>query len=121
MTATAAMLFVPIFFRTRLAKPKLIAIMGMTSLASTIYMLVMVPSKGKQPPAKTLAKGIKDPLEFSPMQRWVPLLNAPAAALVFLLGLEFKDHPRVHDGFWLICSLPIGEHVPVRLTNGLRF
>jgi hypothetical protein len=120
MTATAAMLFVPIFFRTRLAKPKLIAIMGMTSLASTIYMLVMVPTKGKQPPAKSLAKGIKDPLEFSPMQRWVPLLNGPAAALVFLLGLEFKDHPRVHDGFWLICSLPLGEHVPVTLRNDLR-
>jgi len=117
MAATSGTLFAPIFYRTRLSKPKYLAAMGITSLILTIYMLVLIPNRGRRIPTKGVKLVRQDLVELTPLQRYVPYLNAILAALVGYSGLEFKDSPRVHDGFWMICFVPLVMYIGIQMAR----
>ena len=103
------MFFIPIFYKTELYRPKLLAVMGIMSLALTMYMLVLIPNRGKGNGTKGKRLLKEESLHLSLLQRYIPSLNATLAAVVAVAGLEFKGSPRVHAGYWVICCVPLSK------------
>ena len=95
---------------SRLLQVKLISVLSMTSLIATAYILVFVPNTR---PASSKKASSRRQLasEPGPVHHYIEYLNGGLSLLIGLNAISFKDKPGVHEGFWLLCFLPVGEHL----------
>ena len=102
------MAYLPALITTRLGQVTLVSLLCMTSLIATVYILVFVPNSQPKPLKK--AKSIRhlEP-ESGPVRQYISYLNGALSLLCALNCITFRDKRGVHDGFWLLCLLPIGR------------
>ena len=94
---------------SRLLKARIISLLSMTSLIATAYTLIFVPNTR---PASSKKASFRRQLatEPGPVNQYIGYLNGGLSLLIVLNAISFKDKGGVHEGFWLLCFLPFGEH-----------
>ena len=94
---------------SRLLQVKLISVLSMTSLIATAYILIFVPNTR---PASSKKASSRRQLasELGPVHKYIGYLNGGLSLLIGLNAISFRDKRGVHEGFWLLCFLPVGEH-----------
>ncbi len=77
----------------------------MSSLVATAYILVFIPNT-----RANKLNGVKSrhQPEQGPFDNYVSYLNGGLSFLIAVNASVFKDKRGVHEGFWLLCLLPIG-------------
>jgi hypothetical protein len=105
LVMTCLALYLPILVAACRAPPRYVAIMGITSLLATAYNLVLIPNKhgGRDPLAKFAAS--RD-LELSPLQQYLPYLNAVLALLVGISCNSWIHETGIYQAFWLVGWMP---------------
>ena len=93
---------------SRLVQAKLISLLCITSLVATTYILVFVPNARLSPPIRSKSKRKLEP-ESGPVHQYIVYLDGALSLVCALYSITFKDRQGVHDGFWLLCLLPIGK------------
>lgn len=101
------MAYIPALIMSRLVQAKLISLLCITSLIATAYILVFVPNTRLSPPIRAKSKR-KLELESRPFHQYIVYLDGALSLVCALNSITFKDRRGVHDGFWLLCLLPIG-------------
>jgi len=86
---------------------KLISLLSMSSLIATAYILVFVPNtrankSNSEEPRKQLQS------ERGPIHKYISHLNGGLSLLIATNAFGFRDKRGVHEGFWLLCLLPVG-------------
>ncbi len=81
----------------------------MTSLMATAYILVFIPNTRPASSKQASSRRQLAP-EPSPVHKYIGYLNGGLSLLIGLNAISFKDKRGVHEGFWLLCFLPVGEH-----------
>lgn len=94
---------------SRLLQVKLISVLSMTSLIATAYILVFVPNT-RTPSSKKASSQRQLASELGPVHQYIEYLNGGLSLLIGLNAISFRDKQGVHEGFWLLCFLPVGEH-----------
>ena len=94
---------------SRLLQVKLISVLSMTSLIATAYILIFVPNT-RNPSSKKASSQRQLTPEPSPVHQYIEYLNGGLSLLIGLNAISFRDKQGVHEGFWLLCFLPVGEH-----------
>ena len=102
------MAYIPALIMSRLVQTKLISLLCMTSLIATAYILVFVPNTRLSPPIRAKSKRRLEP-ESGPVHQYIVYLDGALSLVCSLNAITFKDRRGVHDGFWLLCLLPIGK------------
>ncbi|KAL6715082.1 hypothetical protein ACLMJK_007343 [Lecanora helva] len=100
--------YLPTLIRPSLLSAKLISLLSMTSLIATAYILIFIPNTRPDKSRRQLS-GHKIELKAGPIQQHLGYLNGGLSLLIALNALAFKDKGGVHDGFWLLCLLPLGK------------
>lgn len=93
---------------SHLLSAKLISLLSMSSLVATAYILIFVPNTRLDDPKTEKPRGQLQP-ETGPVQKYISYLNGGLSLLIALNAIGFKDKKGVHEGFWLLCMLPISE------------
>lgn len=93
---------------SRLISAKLISLLSMSSLIATAYILMFIPNTratqfGSKKPGQQLQP------EQGPIHKYISYLNGGLSLLIAFNSLSFRDKRGVHEGFWLLCLLPVGE------------
>ncbi|MCJ1355128.1 MAG: hypothetical protein MMC33_005119 [Icmadophila ericetorum] len=98
------MTYIPalLFFTNRPAQ--LLSVCCVTSLICTAYIL-FIPNTKSRPTSYTDRTKWEKP-ELSPLQKYLPWLNAVLAGVLACYALPVKWKNETHDGFWLLCALP---------------
>ena len=99
VTVCSFLPFLPSFIKSSALQPRILAILGITSVFTTAYILVFIPT-----PKQSQIRGRTSAL--TPMQRYLPYLNGILSLLIGVNGLSWKDRLGVHDGFWILSWLP---------------
>ncbi len=47
-----------------------------------------------------------------PLERSIDYLNSGLSLLLLLNAFSYRGKQGVHEGFWLICTLPVGGSFP---------
>lgn len=91
-----------------IVQAKLVSLLCMTSLLATAFILAFVPNTRSQRPNGAKSKR---QLEFNsgPVHQYIGYLNCALSLLCALNSITFRDKQGVHDGFWLLCLLPVGR------------
>ena len=84
----------------------------MTSLVASAYILVFVPNS-RSDKSKVEDSRHDLQLERGPVKRYVAYLNGGLSLLIALNSIGFKGKKGVHEGFWLLCLLPLGRFLHV--------
>lgn len=110
--------YIPALIMSRLLQAKIISVLSMTSLLATAYTLVFVPhtrpaSSKKGSSRRQLAT------EPGPVHQYIGYLNGGLSLLIGLNAISFKDKGGVHEGFWLLCFLPIVSFSIIMLARRL--
>ncbi|KAL9636337.1 MAG: hypothetical protein Q9164_002883 [Protoblastenia rupestris] len=104
----AATTFIPALLMSPLFQVKLICLFSMTSLIATAYILVFVPntkdSAGDGPYSTQILSA--DP-KLGPLKQYLSFLNGGLSLLLSLNAYPLKGKSGVHEGFWVLCFLPI--------------
>lgn len=112
----SAMAFLPALIMSQLLQAKLVALLAMTSLVATAYILMFLPVSKSEPANYNQIKRRFEP-EPGPLRRFLPYLNGGLSLLIGVHAVTFKNKPGVHDGLWVLCVLPAGEfHRPFQLV-----
>lgn len=94
---------------SRLLQVKLISLLSMTSLIATAYILVFVPNTRAESPERARSRReVQSKPEQGPVHKYISYLNGGLSLLIALNAMSFKDKQGVHEGFWLLCLLPVG-------------
>lgn len=88
--------------KCRAFQPKLLCILSITTIFSTAYILVFIPT------AKGRGTGSSSSPKLSPVQKYLPYLVGILSLLIGVNGMGWKDRIGVHDGFWILSWLPAG-------------
>ena len=94
---------------SRLLQAKIISVLSMTSLIATAYTLIFVPNT-RPASSKKASSRRQLAAEPGPVHQYIGYLNGGLSLLIGLNAISFKDKRGVHEGFWLLCFLPVGEH-----------
>ena len=90
---------------SHLLRAKLLCLLSMTSLACTAYILYCKPIPQVVPSDRNqLAQRLES--ESGPFDRYLSYLNGGLSVLILLSSVALRDERGVHDGFWLLCTLP---------------
>lgn len=100
------MAYIPALITSRLVQARLVSLLCMTSLIATAYMLAFVPNVRPKPPNRVKSKRGLEP-ESGPVHQYISYLNGALSLLCALNSITFRDKRGVHDGFWLLCLLPV--------------
>ena len=93
---------------SRLVQVALVSLVCMTSLIATAYILAFVPNSKPKPLDQ--AKSMRQPEpDVGPVRQYIGYLNGALSLLCALNCTTLRDKQGVHDGFWLLCLLPIGR------------
>ena len=101
------MAYIPALITSRLVQARLVSLLCMTSLIATAYILAFVPNVRPKPPNRVKSKRKSEP-ESGPVRQYISYLNGALSLLSALNSITFRDKRGVHDGFWLLCLLPVG-------------
>ena len=94
---------------SRLLQAKIISVLSMTSLIATAYTLIFIPNT-RPASSKKASSRRQVATEPGPVHQYIGYLNGGLSLLIGLNAISFKDKGGVHEGFWLLCFLPVGEH-----------
>ncbi|KAI1630038.1 hypothetical protein EDD37DRAFT_645763 [Exophiala viscosa] len=96
----------------------LLCLLSITSLASSSYIMFFVPTSTSQSPsvAERSAPNLGSRAEAarrkftlsdqSPINQYLPYLNASIDALLFLASMAYRSRTNVPEGLWLFLLLP---------------
>ena len=113
---SSGLLFLPSIMKSSALQAKLLGFLSLTSILATAYTLLFIPTgAGRNASTKTFFRSSG----LTPVQKYLPILNAALSFLVGLNGLSWHGRPGVHDGFWILSWLPIGNYPALRLQNPL--
>ncbi|KAL2051593.1 hypothetical protein ABVK25_008007 [Lepraria finkii] len=100
--------YIPALIMSRLLQVKLISLLSMTSLIATAYILVFVPNTRAESPERAKSRReVQSKPEKGPVHKYIGYLNGGLSLLIALNAMSFKDKQGVHEGFWLLCLLPV--------------
>ncbi|KAM0806056.1 hypothetical protein BDR22DRAFT_528 [Usnea florida] len=100
------MAYIPALITSGFVQAKLISLLCITSLVATTYILVFVPNTRLSPPIRSKSKRKLEP-ESGPVHQYIVYLDGALSLGCALNSITFKNRRGVHDGFWLLCLLPI--------------
>lgn len=92
-------------FTSQLMQARLLCCFSITSLTCTAYILMFVPNVRFKPRSGGLAKNQPEPGPRLLHQLMSPL-NGGLSILILLNAFTIKGQDGVHEGFWLLCTLP---------------
>ena len=93
---------------SRLLSVKVISILSMSSLVATAYILIFIPT-ARSDEGRIEQPRTQPQLRASPVQKYIGYLNGTLSILIAFNAIGFKGKRGVHEGFWLLCILPLGE------------
>ena len=102
------MAYIPTLITSRLVQAKLASLLCITSLIATAYILAFVPTTGSKSPNRVKSRRQLEP-ESGPIRRYISYLNGALSLVCALNFITFKEKVGVHDGFWVLCLLPVGR------------
>ena len=102
------MAYIPTLIMSNLVQAKLVSLLCMTSLIATAYILVFIPNTRPESPNRVKLKKQLEP-ESGPIRQYISYLNGALSLVCALNSITFRDKRGVHDGFWVICLLPVGR------------
>lgn len=93
-------------------RAKVICLLSITSLLSSAYILMYKPIA--QPvPANPNQLGQQIESGFRSKDRYLNYLNGGLSVLVLFNAGALKEEEGVHDGFWLLCTLPARKSIKI--------
>ena len=92
---------------SRLIQVKIVDLLAITSLVCTGHILISMPNS-KPPEAHLSYLGRPLGPDAGPLERCIDYLNSGLSLLVLLNAFSYRGKQGVHEGFWLICTLPAG-------------
>ena len=105
------MTFVPALITSRLWQAKLTSLLAIMSLSTTAYILIFLPNPKPESASRrqnALSKLHMKP-EPGPIHKYLSYLNGGLSLVIGLSAITLKSKPGVHENFWVLCILPIGE------------
>ena len=102
------MAYIPTLIMSTFVQAKLVSLLCMTSLITTAYILAFVPNTRPKSLNRSKPKRQLEP-DQGPVRQYISYLNGALSLLCALNCITFRDRRGVHDGFWLLCLLPIGR------------
>ena len=102
------MAYIPTLITSGIVQAKLVSLLCMTSLLATAYILAFVPNTRPQSPNGAKSKR-QSASNSGPVHQYIGYLNGALSLLCALNSITFRDKRGVHDGFWLLCLLPVGR------------
>ena len=93
---------------SRIISAKLISLLSISSLLATAYILIFTPNtRTDDGKAETSRQKLQpDP---GPIRKYIGYLNGGLSILIAIDAFGFKGKKGVHEGFWLLCFLPVGR------------
>lgn len=104
MVGTAVAAFLPSLWTSSLLSVKIVDLLAIASLSCTAYSLM---SMGPNDAVVANARKTRSNGAQGPMTRYIDFLNGGLSFLVSLNALSFRGRHGVHEGFWLLCVLPL--------------
>ncbi|CAF9910209.1 MAG: hypothetical protein ALECFALPRED_006419 [Alectoria fallacina] len=104
----SAMTYIPTLIMPGLGQAKLVSLLCMTSLIATAYILALAPNTRPESPNGAKSKRSLE-VKPGPVHQYISYLNCALSLLCALNANNFRDKQGVHDGFWLLCLLPVGR------------
>ena len=101
------MAYIPTLIMSSLIQAKLVSLLCITSLVATAYIMAFVTDIRPKSPNQVKPKK-RSESKSGPFRRYIGYLNGTLSLLCALNSITFRDKRGVHDGFWLLCLLPIG-------------
>ena len=111
----SAAAFLPSILISPLLQVKFVGFLALSSLLCTAYVLVTLEFEpGYTNPRRnsTQSQG-----KHKLMQKYLIPLNAGLAMLVTLNAVKFYGWQGVHRGYWVLCVVPVGEHLSEASIN----
>lgn len=112
------MAYIPALVMSRLVQARLVSLLCMTSLIATAYTLAFIPNTKPKSPNRIKSKRQLEP-QPGPIHQYISYLNGALSLLCALNAITFRDKPGVHDGFWLLCLLPVVSFIVIILARTL--
>lgn len=101
----SAIAFLPPLLFASSIRARLISLLSISSLLCTAYNLFSLPG------SKTTRKWMYIHEPPGPLLQHGPYLNGGLSLLIGLSAFMIDDKKMGHDGFWLLCLLPVGKSV----------
>ena len=101
----SAVAFLPSLLSASSTQRKFIALLSISSLLCTAYILFF------QPKSEATGKRMNTRAPPGPLLQHGPYLNGVLSLLIGLSSLMMDDKAMDHDGFWLLCLLPVGKYL----------
>ena len=110
------MAYIPTLISSRLIQAKLVSLLCITSLIATAYILTFIPTTGSKSSDRVKSKRQLEP-EAGPIHRYIGYLNGALSLVCALNSITFREKAGVHDGYWVLCLLPVGRwSLPRQMT-----
>ena len=110
------MAYIPTLITSSLVQAKLVSLLCITSLIATAYILAFIPTTGSKSQDRVKSKRQLKP-EAGPIHRYIGYLNGALSLVCALNSVTFREKAGVHDGFWVLCLLPVGRcSLPLQTT-----
>ena len=91
-----------------LFQPRVIAILSISSLICSAYILLFVPNL-KPSGGSNQPRGLADNVDSGPLQLYLVPMNGILSSLLGFNAITFQGTQGVHDGFWVLCLMPSGK------------
>lgn len=99
----AAVAFLPTLTWSSLFQAKLVCLLSISSICTSGYALMMIPSDRPQQDLR----GFGGASYSSPLAAYLVPLNGGLSLCLGLGAMHMRLKQDVHEGFWLLCLLPI--------------
>ncbi|KAF6227732.1 hypothetical protein HO173_012062 [Letharia columbiana] len=116
--SVSAMAYIPTLIMSSLVQAKLVSLLCITSLTATAYILAFVPITRHKSLNRVKSKKRLEPMS-GPVHQYISYLNGTLSLLCALNSIIFRDKQGVHDGFWLLCLLPVVSFAFIILARRL--
>ena len=93
----------PAFFIAGNGHARLLCLMSLSSLAASAKLFTL--NDHEKPTGLGQNPLVADP-QSSPLRQYLPYLNGALCFVIALDGYLWDGSTEVHEGFWLVCSLP---------------
>lgn len=111
-----ALTYLPALVMSHLLRAKLLCLLSITSLVCTAYILMFKPIAQ---PVSTNRNQLAQQLESQSTFRirFLNYLNGGLSVLIFLSSAALKEEKGVHEGFWLLCTLPARKSMKISAAS----
>ena len=101
---------------SHLIRAKVICLLSITSLICTAYILMYKPIAQ---PAPANRNQLSQQLESDSTirGRFLVYLNGGLSGLILLNSASLKEEKGVHEGFWLLCTLPARKSMEISASS----